>query len=956
MRRLVNNWLFGEVSPRMTGRLDTDVYGNSCHELTNMHVFRQGGISRRPCLVNLLETSGYTRIISGKGTADEPCAFLLGAGKLGYMDFNENEIESIQLPLEWQTISAEQVKDVRFARYYNDFYFVHGSFPLMRVQKIVGHVAGLPHLFVNQDIGRKYIELTITVGVATAEQIVFTFNGKSYNINVSVGDSSSDVAETIASLTISGWDVDAVGNVVNFKAEDIVDSYRAYDSSVISFKKKNSELPPSSFSWEFALKAEDENERSGLVYGEDDFLDCWLNQTDPTGQKHYASDISIIGERMWLLVNSDVPQVYVSRPYRTSQIVYPKDSNDTILDFIQFELVATTSTQMKEEDYLPIKVGKDADGNTMWEGVSNDQRIWIPPAENQIKTRKDLDAYRADYEFELEYDPQHMNIVTKLTCGDTVINYQNCWYLTYDDEPDTNKLVFDSASGRHYSDIYSSSNETAVRIWVVEPNATSAGLEYEYFKTEDIRPATRTRYYSKEGSSYVYVANPTTSDMPNLYERRVVFTDIDPTSQTFIPVYENGKQYILNGTQLRMKSTYNSMIYTLSSVEVVSGELVETVVCTAIPMYVFDTTMTSEMYEEKTELDKVATASTALQFALSTGRNDKLRWIALGDSIMIGTESTEWRLPPDMNALDGSASIYSSFGTSANLTANINTDLVYVQHGNLLRMFYTDDYGLQTLEISSINPEIMQGEITDIVSMPSPEPVVDILIDGDIIHLCVDRTNGVQAFSRWTFHDDVLSICTFENHSGSALVALMTSDDGDYLAIFDDTWTVDCGYTYFKTSDTTPKQGTTYYELEDGEYVVVSTVPDNPKSAGLYEFGLRNDVYQYISRMTANPFDSMMEDGSVTLGEYKNVSKIVFRCLDTGRIRTYYTQKDKQVTRTPICCNRDGTYVGGLCDHTINVNGGSVKDLMITVESVDDEPLTLLAMAYELRINRNGAT
>lgn len=61
MRRLVNNWLFGQVSQKMTGRLDTDVYANSCNELLNMHVFRQGGITRRP-ESHLLSPSARKRI------------------------------------------------------------------------------------------------------------------------------------------------------------------------------------------------------------------------------------------------------------------------------------------------------------------------------------------------------------------------------------------------------------------------------------------------------------------------------------------------------------------------------------------------------------------------------------------------------------------------------------------------------------------------------------------------------------------------------------------------------------------------------------------------------------------------------------------------------------------------------------------------------------------------------
>ena len=70
MRRLVNNWLYGEISPLLTGRLDTDIYAAGCSKLENMYVHRQGGISRRPPLkylrkifVNIRSNANPTRLI-----------------------------------------------------------------------------------------------------------------------------------------------------------------------------------------------------------------------------------------------------------------------------------------------------------------------------------------------------------------------------------------------------------------------------------------------------------------------------------------------------------------------------------------------------------------------------------------------------------------------------------------------------------------------------------------------------------------------------------------------------------------------------------------------------------------------------------------------------------------------------------------------------------------------------
>lgn len=185
------------------------------------------------------------------------------------------------------------------------------------------------------------------------------------------------------------------------------------------------------------------------------------------------------------------------------------------------------------------------------------------------------------------------------------------------------------------------------------------------------------------------------------------------------------------------------------------------------------------------------------------------------------------------------------------------------------------------------------------------------------MNLCVDRANGVQAFSRWTFTDKPISICSMQIGGDEKLFAIMQNSNGNYLATFntEDTTYSDCGYS----------NGT-----------------------------LTDHVNGYTSKMKANPYDSMLQDGSVTFGDAKSVSKMLFRCVDTGHVVTYFNEKDKTTTRTPICCDSSGSYIGGLADHSVNVNGGTTRDLMITVESVDDEPMTLLAMAYDLRVNRNG--
>lgn len=951
MRRLTNNWLYGSVSPLLSGRLDSEIYGNSCYELLNMKVHRQGGISRRPPLKGKKIVGNYKRIIPFIVDRTHVYGVLLGAGIVDVYDYLNNSLvseggEGLTLPSytdsshAWSNISANQCKTVKYAQYYNDLYMVHPDFPLLRIRYsgAGGFVVSRPQVLVNQDIKPQAITLTITMGTAAAESITFTFDGIPHSFTFGPSTDVNALINVIKSFTYDGWELTSDGSTITFTANDTISKYVKYDitdKDYFGFKVTGG-TEPTSFTYSFGFTDLDEDDM-GLVYGEDDFPPCYLNRQNEFGVYEFASDIAIVAERMFLTVNGNPCNVYASRPYGTSQFVYPKRSNDTILDFVQYELVSTENTVMKEESELPVEIGYDTNNDIIYEGVSTDQKLWFTPAANQITTKKSLDEYRKGYynngtfvensanELVVVMDSYNPTIVSKLkritTTETTEVDYierKQVYYETYDEEVDTSKLTYDNATHNFGNSKYFVKNGNTYSLATITDSG-AGGLKNAYNKTKDNYINSKGAYYTRSGSGtqqdpyvYTYVTNPSLQSLADYYEKTVEFTNLST-----IEIYEYGYQYVYssNNAQLRVEYLDNGMIgkLTYNGNDVIK----------AIPYYQFDMSVEANIYESTVEVDKVATASTGMEFQLSSGRNDRIAWISLGDYLMIGTESAEWRLDSGIDALNHGAVMYSSFGSTNGLSVNLGPDIIFLQRNNGLRLLYKDYYGLQNVELTLTNPDIMGGSIMELASMITPEPALYALkSDGSIVNLCIDRTNGVQAFAEWTFKTELpISFCVLENDSRQVLIALMKDDTTTYIAEFDTTEAThfsDCGLTY----------GTQ------------TTITQNKRD--------------YVSKMTANPFDAVMQDGSVTIGEAKNVSKMIFRCLDTGHLLTYFNDKDKTTTRTPICCNKSGTYIGGLADHSVNVNGGTTRDLMITVESVDDEPMTLLAMAYELRINKNA--
>lgn len=937
MRRLVNNWLFGQVSAITSGRLDSDVYGNSCSELKNMYVHKQGGISRRPPLRKLAEVEGYSRIIPFTIDATNSFLVLLGEGKFGVYDwFNDDFEETTEIPTPWDELEESEIKEIRYASYYNDLYMVHPNYPLLRMSYIgSSFTLQTPHIYVNQDIKMHNTILGIDLNVVVSETLYIKCGDiESSTFSVSNGDTKTEIINKIASVTLEGFTLEAIENQrVRISPNDMQDKFIDYSSSMKILRSSDDEEVQS---FDYLFTTEDYERESVSVFGTDDFLPCYLNQEDPYGITHYASDIMIARERMWLAVNGNPCMVYASRPYGTSQIIYPKDSNDTILDFIEFELVTTEVESMKDQSLLSVSKTYDSDGDLIYSGTVYEQKLWIPPTSDEGWTKGDLDSYRAQNELICVQQEAVVQTI-KDKSNNTLYVLVDGYFETYDEEPYDTKTY------------YYESNATFIPI-VPDAQGTH-GIMFSYYHTKDVYINSQTQYYYQDSTTLEFypVTKPDPALVSTYYERGYVFK----TPRSNYHIYEQGKYYEdANHNPVRVEYQSNSRINKLY--KIVDNEM-ETLV-SAEPYYQFDISDDSVFYNTEIKINEVATASTGMKFQLASGRNDKIKWMVLHDNIMIGTESTEWRIPHNVTALDGDARVYSSFGSNLAKTTLLNTDMIVLQKGNYLRLYYVDNYGLQNIDLTTVNPEILDGEIGDMVSYITPEPNVAVLKDDEIVNLCIDRTNGVQAFSEWTFFDTPISISVVETEEKQFLIALMDSQSGQYLAYFDtneEDKFLDCAYDYKLSEDTTTVSGKTYYVYSNDGYVVATNVT-NPKSQGLYEFGLYNNSALYISRMTANPFDSIMQDGSVTLGDFKNVSRIIFRCLNTGRIVTYYNEKDKTLSRTPICCTKSGQYQKGLADHAVNVNGGTTRDLMITVESWNDEPMTLLAMAYDLRINRNG--
>ncbi len=129
MDQLVNNWVFGEVSPKLGGRFDLDMYWQGCETLLNFRTLVQGGITRRPPLKHV-GTALDGRIIPFTLSTGSSFIVELSAGKLRVWKDSATGLEiaifaSTGLDYVETPYSLSEVWGVQYAQYYDRLYLVH---------------------------------------------------------------------------------------------------------------------------------------------------------------------------------------------------------------------------------------------------------------------------------------------------------------------------------------------------------------------------------------------------------------------------------------------------------------------------------------------------------------------------------------------------------------------------------------------------------------------------------------------------------------------------------------------------------------------------------------------------------------------------------------------------------------------------------------------------------------
>lgn len=296
---------------------------------------------------------------------------------------------------------------------------------------------------------------------------------------------------------------------------------------------------------------------------------------------------------------------------------------------------------------------------------------------------------------------------------------------------------------------------------------------------------------------------------------------------------------------------------------------------------------------------KVYRADNAMMLEVGSNRNDRIEWIVAHNNILVGTASGEWIMPGSIDALSPSIVMQTAYGSASLQAQAALGDLFFMQSGGRrLRAYIPQSGSYSCMDLTFTADHILKPGVKEMHWQRVPEPRLYCLLkDGTIAVLAYDRLYGMQAWSRWTFgRDEVLSLSIIDTSQGQDVYLLVKRGIGKYLEMLDET-----------------------SQVFTDRYNSPSPIP-------------------FESVVTTNRYETSSSNYGSTIGKSKRITKATFRLLESGRFSAGYN--GRQESQQSI---EEG-------DVSLNIGGGYEKELMFSVKSYGGDPLTILAMVFDLEV------
>lgn len=320
------------------------------------------------------------------------------------------------------------------------------------------------------------------------------------------------------------------------------------------------------------------------------------------------------------------------------------------------------------------------------------------------------------------------------------------------------------------------------------------------------------------------------------------------------------------------------------------------------PIFTYDLTDANQLYEKSTTVDFVSTDSCGVRMELNTGADDSVRFITAGcGKIIVGTSTCEKTLPADFNAVSNMySSHYSDYGSLFIEPIKLGRSFFFFQTGRKVRELFLNDGYMEDADVTALNHDIFDHAIVDTVGKNAPDPsLYSILDNGEIIQITYDRNGGLNSFARWSNDKFIFkSLADTRKNDKETLMTLISYNGKNYICKF--------------------------HEPTDEE--------------------MSEDIYYDEIGTEQIPYETMVEtvyaevyDNASVFGRFKKAKTMYIRPYHCGRILIGNDLRQMNVTNIKL----------GDRDYNLNLAGSMEKNFSIKMKAYNNEPMTILALAWE---------
>lgn len=183
--------------------------------------------------------------------------------------------------------------------------------------------------------------------------------------------------------------------------------------------------------------------------------------------------------------------------------------------------------------------------------------------------------------------------------------------------------------------------------------------------------------------------------------------------------------------------------------------------------------------EDITKTDIVVGEGAAIEFEIASDLDDDIYWLVGSDALVIGTNMSEWVLPPSVTALDVQPKQRSRFGSAFVQATMFSEAPIFVQGTTAKALLREHAYLAQTAELQSPNltfaaDQMLASGCTQLAFAQVPQPTIFCVSNGELAALLYDKTYGIVAWYHVIFVSGVVeSVCVVPG----------TDDDEIYISI-----------------------------------------------------------------------------------------------------------------------------------------------------------------------------